>query len=115
MDLITVTFLIIACYLIFAYFKKKHRYFEELGIPYIPPVPILGNMTRTVLTLEHIHETMKKFYKYKPEAKYIGIFNFMRPIIVVRDPEIIKDITIKVNLSFLLYKFYYSCKHFHHK
>lgn len=97
-------FLIIVCFCTHGYMKKKYRYFEDLGIPFIPPVPLLGNMARTVLRLQHNHETVKDFYNYKPEAKYIGIFNFMRPVIVVRDPEIIKNITVKVNLLLLSQK-----------
>ena len=34
-------------------------------------------------------------YNFHPEAKYVGAFDFVKPIFVLRDPELIKDITIK--------------------
>lgn len=104
MDLVTVTFLLAISYFVYAYFKKKHGYFEKLGIPYIPPVPLFGNMASTTLRLEHNMDAIKYIYNYNPKARYIGAFNFVTPVIVLRDPEVIKDVTIKVNfLHFLLF------------
>ena len=42
-----------------------------------------------------VSELIQKLYHTYSEAKYFGLFDFQTPVIVIRDPEIIKSITIK--------------------
>lgn len=96
MDFIILMLLITACFWLYACFRKRNDYFKELGIPYVPPLPLLGNMAATALRRKHITDTIRDIYNYQPDAKYIGAFDFIRPVLVIRDPELIKNITIKV-------------------
>ncbi|XP_011865314.1 PREDICTED: cytochrome P450 9e2-like [Vollenhovia emeryi] len=80
---------------LYYYFFKDLNYFKKHGIPHKPPVPILGNMGPMFVRLQSIAELTTEIYNLNPEAKYAGIFDMNVPVILVRDPELIKSITLK--------------------
>ncbi|KAL6262980.1 hypothetical protein P5V15_005771 [Pogonomyrmex californicus] len=77
------------------YFFKDLNYFKKHGILHKPPVPILGNMGPSVFRLQSVAELVKDVYNLHSEAKYVGMFDMTNPLIMVRDPELIKSITLK--------------------
>jgi cytochrome P450 family 9 len=74
---------------------KNLNYFKKHGIPYKPPVPLLGNMGPSLLRRQSVAELVKDLYNLHPEAKYVGMFDMTVPIIMLRDIELIKSITLK--------------------
>ena len=101
MDLWLLTLLVIICGLLYCYFKKSLNYFEELGIPYLPGWPLLGNMGSVIFRRKTVNDLVQEIYNVHPEAKYVGAFDFTEPVIVLRDPELIKSVTIKDFDSFV--------------
>ena len=91
----TLTLLMVACSLLYLYYKKKLSYFKELGIPYKQGVPVFGNMLDLLLRRKHINSIALDIYNVHPDAKYVGAFDFSRPVIVLRDLELIKSVAIK--------------------
>ncbi|XP_011705712.1 PREDICTED: cytochrome P450 9e2-like [Wasmannia auropunctata] len=76
----------------------KHTYFywKSKGLPYLPKsISTLG--TDLKLFLGHITFTdyCLYLYNYYPDAKYVGIVDFFKPALLVRDPELIKTIVVK--------------------
>lgn len=86
--------LITVCFLLWLYFTKKLNYFKDLGIPYLPGWPVFGNMGPTILTFKSHKQMIDEIYNVNRNALYVGLFDLMRPTILLRDPEIIKNITI---------------------
>ncbi|XP_057336079.1 cytochrome P450 9e2-like [Microplitis mediator] len=80
---------------------KSPYKFENTSIPYIKPWPIFGNMMEIFLRKISFPEQLKKIYDLDPRAKYFGYYDFSSPVIVIRDPELIKDIGIKNFDSFI--------------
>ncbi|XP_051157310.1 cytochrome P450 9e2-like [Leptopilina boulardi] len=99
MDLLTI-FLIFLIGIIFYYFNKKKNIFDELDIPYVQPKPFFGNVIPCILQKLNYIELVTKLYNTFPKVKYFGMFDFQTPVIVIRDPEIIKLIGIKNFESF---------------
>lgn len=97
MDSLTIltTTLLVTFYGIYYYFKKKLNYFKDRGIPYLPGLPLTGNMTASLLRRKHFSQVIDDIYYVNSDAKYIGAFDFNKPTILLRDPELIKTITIK--------------------
>ncbi|XP_014233681.1 cytochrome P450 9e2-like [Trichogramma pretiosum] len=91
MDLIAWLLAGVVLYAIYLCLYERLRYFENLNLPYVPGVPFFGSMASAVFHINHISETINYIYKYNSKAKYIGAFNFMRPVIVVRDLDIITE------------------------
>ncbi|KAF2901445.1 hypothetical protein ILUMI_04742 [Ignelater luminosus] len=81
----------------FIYFKliKPLSYWKEKGIPYQKSWPVVGNMMDTVLKKKSFFELIKDFYTVFPNERYNGIHQFTKPMLLVRDLGLIKQITVK--------------------
>ncbi|KAF2890529.1 hypothetical protein ILUMI_15644 [Ignelater luminosus] len=79
------------------YFKviKVNKYWEEKGVPYIKPLPIFGNMISNVFQRKSFTDLVHDMYKAYPNERYVGIFQFTTPTLLVRDLELLKKITVK--------------------
>lgn len=69
--------------------------FKQLNIPHESPIPIFGNISRAFFRFLPMHEHLEKFYYRFSNTKYFGFYNFMTPVIVIRDPELITSIAVK--------------------
>ena len=79
---------------------KKLKFFENHGIPHVSPLPIFGNVAPAIFRQKNIGDLMRDAYFLYPNAKYFGFFDFMNPVIVIRDLELIKSIGVKNFASF---------------
>nr|AAP80766.1 cytochrome P450 [Spodoptera litura] len=77
------------------YFRRLYSSFSRHGIKHIKPVPILGNMAKVVLRAEHVSDGLTKVYNDFPEERVVGRYEFTKELIVVRDLELVKKITVK--------------------
>ncbi|XP_013146951.1 PREDICTED: probable cytochrome P450 9f2 [Papilio polytes] len=75
--------------------KSIHYLYKKRGLKYIPGVPLFGNAFNSTIRKKHFVEDIDAIYKQFPDEKYIGYTQGTTPIILIRDPEIIKSITVK--------------------
>ncbi|XP_015177200.1 PREDICTED: cytochrome P450 9e2-like [Polistes dominula] len=88
--------LVIVILSIYYYVKYIYNYFERINLPYLKPLPFLGNIGPAILRQKTLAEIAIDAYNVKPkEAKYIGFFDMRKPVIMIRDPELIKTVTVK--------------------
>ncbi|CAL1686493.1 unnamed protein product [Lasius platythorax] len=80
---------------IYYYLFKDLNFFKKHGIPHKTPLPLLGNMGSTLLRRQSVADFVKSIYDLSPDAKYIGMYDLTKPLIVLRDPELIKSIALK--------------------
>ncbi|CAL4118527.1 unnamed protein product, partial [Meganyctiphanes norvegica] len=78
--------------LLYIYNRWKHSFWARQGVPSAPAIPFLG----------HTHKLVKDKYLYNDEVykKYggsylSGCYEFLSPVLVVGDPELINHILIK--------------------
>ncbi|XP_011303493.1 cytochrome P450 9e2-like [Fopius arisanus] len=74
---------------------KEDNYFKDYGIPHLKPLPILGNMGGTFTRRISFFDLIQKIYDLNRNAKYVGVHDFNTPIIMIRDRELGKIITVK--------------------
>lgn len=76
--------------------KNRHKYWLKKKVPFIKPKHLFfGNTTellRKGVPLVKYHETI---YNELAPHKYGGYFHFIKPVFVIRDPDLIKTILIK--------------------
>nr|QPF77609.1 cytochrome P450 monooxygenase CYP9A124 [Ostrinia furnacalis] len=80
---------------VWLYCRQVYSRFTRHGVKQLPPVPLLGNMTEVVFRFRHMAEGLEDLYKAFPEERFIGRFEFMSPMVMIRDLELIKRITVK--------------------
>ncbi|KZC03878.1 Cytochrome P450 9e2 [Dufourea novaeangliae] len=95
MDLFTASLILfILSFLVYIYQKKQTEFFDKSGVPYVSPIPLLGNMApvvfRRVFLGNHICDAYNRF----GHLKYFGLFNLTMPVYAIRDPELIKSIAV---------------------
>ncbi|KAJ9598707.1 hypothetical protein L9F63_010617, partial [Diploptera punctata] len=84
----------IIVYFIYRHSTSTFDYWKNRGIPYLKPTPGFGN-TRKMFFKISFAEQFKKFYDAFQDEPVCGVFQFRSPILVVRDPDLIKLVMVK--------------------
>lgn len=84
---------------IYFYVKNIFSYWKRRGVTYMEPSFPVGNFPGTFSKKKSLTEEMEDLYNRTSEP-FIGIYSLLQPALLVRDPEIIKDIFIKDFQSF---------------
>ncbi|XP_011869165.1 PREDICTED: cytochrome P450 9e2-like [Vollenhovia emeryi] len=75
---------------------RTYFYWRNKGIPYLPKsLPSLIVSWKLLLGKISFADYNQYIYNYFPNAKYFGTYNFGVPTILIRDPELIKDVMVK--------------------
>ncbi|XP_051157200.1 cytochrome P450 9e2-like [Leptopilina boulardi] len=76
--------------------RNNQNYWRKKGlISYVKPIPVFGNFYSIMFRKESMADYITQVYNLFPSAKYTGILQFNIPTLVIRDPELIKDICVK--------------------
>ncbi|XP_011707164.1 PREDICTED: cytochrome P450 9e2-like, partial [Wasmannia auropunctata] len=90
------TLIIISVMKIITFLHYTYFYWKNKDLPYLP------NSLSSFITSWKIHSGSISFvdfcqylYNYFPDAKYFGGVDFFQHVLIVRDPELIKNIVVK--------------------
>jgi cytochrome P450 family 9 len=72
-----------------------HDHFSKKNVPHLKPVPFFGNMGPVALRFLSFPEYVADLYNRLKGHKYGGVYEFLNPTILLRDPELIKMVTVK--------------------
>ncbi|XP_019875695.2 cytochrome P450 9e2-like isoform X2 [Aethina tumida] len=90
-----VVVLLICVVLTYIYIIKPHSYWKSIGVKQGNPVPFFGEHWRLVTRTQSFPEMSIDIYNMFPNARYSGCYQFLTPTLLLRDPDLIKQITIK--------------------
>nr|AVL92877.1 CYP450 [Locusta migratoria] len=74
---------------------RYHTHFSSRGVPCVSPLPFVGNMLNMVLGRKAVTDIVADLYSRLEPHPYAGVYNFTMPLLMVRDPEIIRAVTVK--------------------
>ncbi|GAB0100090.1 hypothetical protein DMENIID0001_160740 [Sergentomyia squamirostris] len=97
MGVIDVILLLIAViFLSISYVKKKYRYWEDRGVPFVKPAFPKGNVS-SMGKSEHFFElTRRLYFELKKEGKMLGGMYFtIQPAVLALDLDFVKTILVK--------------------
>ncbi|XP_039306889.1 cytochrome P450 9e2-like [Solenopsis invicta] len=94
--LLLITLIVIGVLKVVTVFYRIYTFWKKKGAPYFPN-SWSSNITGWKLLLARISltEYCKYIYNYIPNAKYVGMMDFATTTVLLRDPELIKDIMVK--------------------
>ncbi|XP_065222487.1 cytochrome P450 6a9-like [Planococcus citri] len=97
MDLLSSILLLIVTSVLYLYWsmKKAHRFFKARDIPYLEPHWLFGNMVDVILMRTSLAEKYAEFYKKLAPHGFAGIYTMKTPTIMIRDPDLIRNVLIK--------------------
>ncbi|XP_067007539.2 cytochrome P450 6k1 [Anabrus simplex] len=79
----------------YLYATRHFSYWAKRGVPYIKPIPFLGNVKDLFLLKFSLGGFCMDVYKKMPGKPYVGFFILDRPALVIRDPDLIKKVLVK--------------------
>jgi cytochrome P450 family 6 len=83
------------CVGFYFYLTRNFNFWKKLGVPYVKPLLLLGNLKECDFLKVTIAEYLKRLYDEYGDKRYVGIFSFDKPSLLVRDPELVKNILVK--------------------
>ena len=97
MALLVSVILIAVSLLLYIYWsiKKAHKFFENRNIPYIKPNFVFGNMMDAILLRKPLAQVYLDLYKDLAPHAFGGVFTMKKPSILIRDPDLLKNVLIK--------------------
>jgi cytochrome P450 family 6 len=89
--------MLVACVLsvVYAYFKWSFTYWKKRNVPYVEPHFPFGNFKEVVLMRKYSGYLTKDFYTSLEGHRYGGIYIIIRPLLFLRDPDLIRDVLVK--------------------
>ena len=72
-----------------------HDHFSKQNVPSLKPIPFLGNMAPLVFQTLSFPDFVSDIYNRLKGHKYGGLYQLMNPFLLLRDPELIKMVTVK--------------------
>ncbi|KAJ8929788.1 hypothetical protein NQ314_017491 [Rhamnusium bicolor] len=84
----------VVLYLFHRYLTRNHSYWKDRGIPYEEPFSLAGNLWDVFKGRRQIGKHLGYLYS-KYTTPYFGIYIVGKPYLVLRNPDIIKSITIR--------------------
>ncbi|KAJ1518978.1 hypothetical protein ONE63_011432 [Megalurothrips usitatus] len=87
---------LLALLLVLAVVSSLHyNEWRRKGIPYVTPWPLVGNCFRTITQRENLYQTLHRVCERFPKAPFVGLYAGATPVLLVKDLEAIKNITVK--------------------
>ncbi|KAL3273880.1 hypothetical protein HHI36_015306 [Cryptolaemus montrouzieri] len=96
-----VLLLVFLLMILYIWIMEQHRYWVRKNMISRKVVPIFGDFFLVLLGKESFNDLLFRIYKKFHYARYIGGYRLLTPILVVRSPEIIKQISVKEFGSFM--------------
>ncbi|CAH0718048.1 unnamed protein product, partial [Brenthis ino] len=92
--MITLALVIVLILTLYIYGTRNHKYWEQKGVKHDRPLPLFGNNARNYLMRKSVTELAVELYWKFPTEKVVGFYRASRPELIIRDPEIAKQILV---------------------
>ncbi|XP_047998318.1 cytochrome P450 6B2-like [Leguminivora glycinivorella] len=76
--------------LIYYYGTRNYTYWSKRGIKHDRPIPYLGTAKRQLFFQTSHFEIFEEMYWKYPQEKYVGYYYGTTPLIILRDPELVR-------------------------
>ncbi|KAF5291114.1 hypothetical protein FQA39_LY14356 [Lamprigera yunnana] len=78
----------------YLWFVRNFNYWKNKNVLYINPVPFFGNVYKIIACEESLYMFLENVYN-QTKKPFFGFFIFNQPYLLVRDPELIKNVLVK--------------------
>ncbi|KAF2898150.1 hypothetical protein ILUMI_08020 [Ignelater luminosus] len=78
---------------------KPHTYWKDRWVAYEKPWPLFGSLFPVISQQQSMAELLQGIYN-KYQERYVGLYQFLLPTLILRDPELIKQVAVKEFDSF---------------
>ncbi|KAG5322006.1 C6A22 protein, partial [Acromyrmex heyeri] len=86
---------VVILYLFYYYLTADFDYWTSRGINGPKPIPFFGNIVEFLMGKKNMSDFFKEIYDRYPKESMVGVFLRGNPVLVIKDPEYIKQVLIK--------------------
>ncbi|XP_067135814.1 uncharacterized protein [Centruroides vittatus] len=76
---------------LYLYLTRNFGYWKRLGIPEVPPIPLTGSFRFDLSS----HQGKAEQVWYNKYGKIFGIYEGTNPVLMIADPDLLRDILVK--------------------
>lgn len=76
------------------YNLERWCYFSKRNVKCIRGWPVLGSLHEFFIGNKSFYDVTLKFYRHFSDEPFFGIYELTHPVFVIRDPDLIKQITV---------------------
>lgn len=73
----------------------QYTYWKRRKMLHLEAVPLIGNQYPMLFGIDSFPIHAQKMYKKFSGARYYGCFDFRQPVVIIKDPVLIKEICVK--------------------
>lgn len=74
---------------------RNFSYWKKRGVKFVSPWPLFGNLFDLLTSRKSAGQFFDDIYNNSSDQPYVGFFGLDKPMLVIRDPEIIKNVLVK--------------------
>ncbi|XP_076645678.1 putative cytochrome P450 6a14 [Halictus rubicundus] len=86
--------------ILYYFFTSTFDFWESRGVPFRKPTVLFGNFAPMLLFRKSLPDGIKEMYDWFKDERFFGVFRVRSPVLILRDPDLIKDICVKNFSSF---------------
>lgn len=97
LNLHTLGLIIILALALYVWIQHCHKYWQRLGVPYLKPLPFVGNLKDLLLLRISFGDLFWKLHVQGSQLKtaIVGMYVLHKPAVLLLDPQLIQKVTIK--------------------
>ncbi|XP_076664024.1 cytochrome P450 6B5 [Andrena cerasifolii] len=90
-------FLLLGLFLgiLYCFFTSTFNFWERRGVPFRKPTVVFGNYAPMLLFRKSLPEGTQEMYEWFKDERFFGVFRVRTPVLILRDPDLIKNICVK--------------------
>lgn len=81
-------------FLIYKYCTRNSEYWRKRNVPSLNPIPMIGNLWELITLKASFGMFLRQMY-CSTDAPFMGFYIFDNPVLLIRKPEIIKELLLK--------------------
>ncbi|KAK4883201.1 hypothetical protein RN001_006520 [Aquatica leii] len=75
--------------------KTHYSYWKEKGVPNPPVSVVFGNLSESITFKKSLGQIYHEIYQKYTDFSYVGFYKMRTPGIILRDPELVREVLIK--------------------
>ncbi|XP_012168950.2 cytochrome P450 6k1-like isoform X2 [Bombus affinis] len=81
--------------ILYCFLTSTFDFWKNRGVPFRKPTVLFGNFASLLLFQKSLPEGIKDMYEWFRDERYFGAFRVTSPVLILRDPDLVKDICVK--------------------
>ncbi|XP_026296210.1 probable cytochrome P450 6a13 [Apis mellifera] len=86
--------------ILYCFLTSTFDFWKNRGVPFRKPTVLFGNFAPMLLFRKSLPEGIKEMYEWFKDERYFGAFRVRSPVLILRDPDLVKNICVKNFTSF---------------